>query len=172
MYTGKCFNTSHVTLYQESAHHCTLSTHVSIHLMLLFISYGNCKAKEVKWVSIHLMLLFICEISLITNRLLCFNTSHVTLYPFLVFVIREFISVSIHLMLLFIARRNDRRTVGYWVSIHLMLLFIWRWNRGKTPGRVSIHLMLLFIVSRIGSEAFFITFQYISCYSLSQIQLG
>ena len=92
------------------------------------------------------MLLFICEISLITNRLLCFNTSHVTLYPFLVFVIREFISVSIHLMLLFIARRNDRRTVGYWVSIHLMLLFIANSARLMLPRR---------------------QFQYISCYSLS-----
>ena len=54
------------------------------------------------------------------------------------------------------------------VSIHLMLLFIECWTGIKCqPTIVSIHLMLLFIQRSRSRNEHKKTFQYISCYSLS-----
>ena len=54
------------------------------------------------------------------------------------------------------------------VSIHLMLLFISiRSVRVRCHNGVSIHLMLLFIFAGTTNNDRFLTFQYISCYSLS-----
>ena len=118
-----------------------------------------------------------------------FNTSHVTLYR-----VRELISgyragVSIHLMLLFISNNRYKRrqstkfqyiscyslsrrcfkpSIFECVSIHLMLLFIV--FSPATLSRlkiVSIHLMLLFIAH---PQVTRLLFQYISCYSLSNVQ--
>ena len=55
------------------------------------------------------------------------------------------------------------------VSIHLMLLFIetvWILDSFEKGG--SIHLMLLFIVSAVSGAPLIRSFQYISCYSLSE----
>ena len=75
-----------------------------------------------------------------------FNTSHVTLYRVQEQSWNHFDSVSIHLMLLFIRAGNQAAETGRRVSIHLMLLFI--------------GICTLCNCQRI-------SFQYISCYSLS-----
>ena len=53
---------------------------VSIHLMLLFIGFRTETVISCIWVSIHLMLLFIPLLTSCKWYILCFNTSHVTLY--------------------------------------------------------------------------------------------
>ena len=97
----------------------------------------------------------------------CFNTSHVTLYPSsssgtsdaLKFQYITCYSLSLCCFFLCILLQ---------VSIHHMLLFIsngygilWR----SQP--VSIHHMLLFIRILTQTVTFQVTFQYITCYSLS-----
>ena len=95
------FNTSHVTLYRQSISllHLYLKFQyiscyslsiietlwnvkkfVSIHLMLLFIGYGEQELDTVIFVSIHLMLLFIESVFQRLSENSSFNTSHVTLY--------------------------------------------------------------------------------------------
>ena len=167
------FNTSHVTLY-----HCRLNKYekyggVSIHLMLLFI-YNRRKRRcpEIR-VSIHLMLLFILRKCIRAGWNLCFNTSHVTLYPIFSHISGICCTVSIHLMLLFIRSFQTICELAYGVSIHLMLLFIDTkkiikickggfntshvtlypncWRTASVYHLVSIHLMLLFIVTRTTS---------------------
>ena len=75
------FNTSHVVIYrtlQTKSGYCW----VSIHLMLLFIPHGIKHTLSAPFVSIHLMLLFILVRATFTVALLlCFNTSHVVIYP-------------------------------------------------------------------------------------------
>ena len=72
-------------------------------------------------------------------------------------------------MLLFITAR-DRDRLCYWVSIHLMLLFI-----ELLSARIWIAFVFQYIscysLSELakGYEAAYILFQYISCYSLSMI---
>ena len=183
------FNTSHVTLYQRTAEisfglpefqyiSCySLSVTirllrnglslVSIHLMLLFIHAGYGNVTRCLSVSIHLMLLFIGNQDHEERIEKRFNTSHVTLYPYVARPCVSGTAVSIHLMLLFIpgdaaswigAARFQyiscyslsvwcpNRTHLNCVSIHLMLLFIHsNCCRSSSTHRVSIHLMLLFI---------------------------
>ena len=78
---GACFNTSHVTLYQDWILQWVFCFQVSIHLMLLFID---------------LQVRRLCPV------LLSFNTSHVTLYRDSRWKCKNRRKVSIHLMLLFI----------------------------------------------------------------------
>ncbi len=123
-------------------------------------------------VSIHLMLLFIGVIFNSCRWCKRFNTSHVTLY-----LVRGLCScsacrVSIHLMLLFIRFQRWFTCPGI-VSIHLMLLFICRTRRTWNISRsVSIHLILLFIEETGSAEKKLQPFQYISCYSLSEMSDG
>ena len=120
-----------------------------------------------------------------------FNTSHVTLYQHSGRIWIPWSSVSIHLMLLFIEgtleleleddafqyiscyslSHSGNRTEDYsGVSIHLMLLFIGKeLGYGSSGMWVSIHLMLLFIISKQRNRTCEILFQYISCYSLSEM---
>ena len=53
------FNTSHVTVYQESRTRSKKSSRISIHLMLLFIVTLLSGSSNTAIISIHLMLLFI-----------------------------------------------------------------------------------------------------------------
>ena len=135
--------------------------------MLLFIGILYALCKQIYCVSIHLMLLFIerlislavagflfqyisCYSLSLSNCLMYvllirFNTSHVTLYHYLLREARRYTRVSIHLMLLFIILFQscggqkscfntshvtlyqlalERCSIGDVVSIHLMLLFI------------------------------------------------
>ena len=88
-------------------------------------------------------------INIITNIIVSFNTSHVTLYPWSWPGRCSRRNVSIHHMLLFIESRDARTRRTFMVSIHHMLLFI----DGclccyARPYQVSIHHMLLFIEKR------------------------
>ena len=74
------FNTSHITLYRSLFRTSSDSSIVSIHLMLLFIGFRTETVISCIWVSIHLMLLFIPLLTSCKWYILCFNTSHVTLY--------------------------------------------------------------------------------------------
>ena len=102
MESQSCFNTSHVTLYLLQTTQILHMEEVSIHHMLLFITFREHTLHGCSFVSIHHMLLFICSrqdsgenvpgfqyitcysLSNTTRRMLCrnlcFNTSHVTLY--------------------------------------------------------------------------------------------
>ena len=142
---------------------------VSIHLMLLFImsdeeikkqytefQYISCyslskQTNKDEWfrgVSIHLMLLFIegtLELELEDDAfqyISCYSLSHSGNRT------EDYSGVSIHLMLLFIGKELGYGSSGMWVSIHLMLLFIISKQRNRTCE---------------------ILFQYISCYSLSEM---
>ena len=73
-------------------------------------------------------------------------------------------------MLLFIKIRFLDRPLSGQVSIHLMLLFILPARPPAFPDtEVSIHLMLLFIGNDEDGGFTVPEFQYISCYSLSEI---
>ena len=100
-------------------------------------------------VSIHLMLLFIIKMQLKkVIEYYGFNTSHITLYQ--------------------IWESSCNRNTN--VSIHLMLLFIgFHWRTVCCKQTVSIHLMLLFIPGYRWTSRASILFQYISCYSLSNL---
>ena len=146
-----CFNTSHVTLYQNTI--------------------SGSPAIRPSFNTSHVTLYPSSETTCI-SRYRGFNTSHVTLYQTWSGWKRDSISVSIHLMLLFIRTPGDQCVSDKCVSIHLMLLFIsgilctalavasfqyisyyslsdsckWR----QILYHVSIHLMLLFIQHRDG----------------------
>ena len=78
-----CFNTSHVTLYQNVRLHISgWRFCVSIHLMLLFIKFHYVPNILINIVSIHLMLLFIMTPEYTAAHNDGFNTSHVTLYQY------------------------------------------------------------------------------------------
>ena len=139
------FNTSHVTVYPNRYHTDTVTFHISIHLMLLFImkpirllrSSSNFNTSHVTVylisdikpfkstiISIHLMLLFILSLMMLRSFLSHFNTSHVTVY-------RNILSVRCH-------------------SIIFQYISCYCLSSSKfpviTPIVISIHLMLLFIV--------------------------
>ena len=82
--TDFCFNTSHVTLYQDAHNRATRKyefQYISCYSLSSAPSY-----------------VYIC--------FLCFNTSHVTLYLFYARILYIYTVVSIHLMLLFISHEN------------------------------------------------------------------
>ena len=99
-----------------------------------------------------------------------FNTSHVTVYLyslFIAFLYSSFQYISCYCLSLSIS--------GYvplgLISIHLMLLFICSVYRVVLHNlSISIHLMLLFIISSWNGQTILNVFQYISCYCLSNRQ--
>ncbi len=141
---------------------------VSIHLMLLFIRASTTSLTGLSAVSIHLMLLFIqrhpevgeaqqafqyiscyslSKPHYFPNReMMCFNTSHVTLYP-QEKRSRAFGENSFNTSHVTLYRHILEEIIFFRVvSIHLMLLFIEIQSQGPCgPRNVSIHLMLLFI---------------------------
>ena len=92
--------------------------------MLLFIGKPDAGTVPGNHVSIHHMLLFILTRNSEKQSLQGFNTSHVTLYRFRVFLYTWHYFVSIHHMLLFIQFQNILQRHHIEVSIHHMLLFI------------------------------------------------
>ena len=61
MESQSCFNTSHVTLYLLQTTQILHMEEVSIHHMLLFITFREHTLHGCSFVSIHHMLLFICS---------------------------------------------------------------------------------------------------------------
>ena len=144
------------------------SSHVSIHLMLLFI---------VEWLGIQenpnrFQYISCCYLSRTgfsriagTSRFqyisCCYLSSnhpllHTRLLPF------QYISCC------YLSGCASSQKIFHVVSIHLMLLFISSRKRQKqTRTKVSIHLMLLFITVISFLLSAFTAFQYISCCYLS-----
>ena len=120
--------------------------HISIHLMLLFISLHLFFLHLTYRISIHLMLLFI---------------------GFCVFCIIPIILISIHLMLLFIfvdARDLQKKTEFQYISCYclsLVILTIAQNNSNFNTSHVTVYLLPLHNPPVIS------IFQYISCYCLS-----
>ena len=118
-------------------------------------------------VSIHLMLLFIGVIFNSCRWCKRFNTSHVTLY-----LVRGLCScsacrVSIHLMLLFI--RNVRWNSRKWFGFNTSHVTLYQYKACKLhirPERFNTSHVTLYLEGEIIEEKP-LTFQYISCYSLS-----
>ena len=76
-----CFNTSHVTLYQDYPAADRSENIVSIHLMLLFITADGEVLEDLQQFQ-YISCYSLSYASLVKMGLLSgFNTSHVTLYP-------------------------------------------------------------------------------------------
>ena len=101
---NRCFNTSHVVIYQKRNGKVGKIGTVSIHLMLLFILFEQKRFYSAENVSIHLMLLFIIDSMALIK---CPEWFQYISCCYLSERCREkwgFAKVSIHLMLLFIGR--------------------------------------------------------------------
>ena len=186
-----CFNTSHVTLYHAKEKEAYLkysrfnTSHVTLYQSLPQTS------QSMILVSIHLMLLFILLGEYSTKAKASFNTSHVTLYRPARRGCHRTRLVSIHLMLLFILHQVFCHPQEFLVSIHLMLLFIGMGIiLGITPQSFNTSHVTLYLnsgnLARVLRTRFNtshvtlyrqrdikqqrgLTFQYISCYSLSLV---
>ena len=161
------FNTSHVTLYRKRA--------VSISAVLWF-QYISCYSlshfliflADRSFVSIHLMLLFISIVSAIPSAASLFQ--YISCYSL------SECNASAHRP---VERFNTSHVTLYLISKKLLLLVHISFNTSHVtlypklqrvsfpPTVVSIHLMLLFIGEHFNGQDVTITFQYISCYSLS-----
>ena len=120
-----------------------------------------------------------------------FNTSHVTVYHLQNLLHMLSFLISIHLMLRFIVNSQVLSVLPAAISIHLMLRFIFsgtsrtcaiyiNFNTSHVTVyqyhclvttdnlTISIHLMLRFINPRNLDNQDSPTFQYISCYGLSE----
>ena len=183
------FNTSHVTLYRKRA------VSISAVLWFQYIScYSlsedrdrNCKKVQAfqyiscyslshflifladrSFVSIHLMLLFISIVSAIPSAASLFQ--YISCYSL------SECNASAHRP---VERFNTSHVTLYLISKKLLLLVHISFNTSHVtlypklqrvsfpPTVVSIHLMLLFIGEHFNGQDVTITFQYISCYSLS-----
>ena len=166
-YSKICFNTSHVTLYRWSAlwPNITNTSFNTSHVTLYLVAGNMFKLPtEFQYIS-------------------CYSLSGIPMQKLLT------MNVSIHLMLLFIEKRhciscNQRKFQyiscyslsnfagigvtknGGFNTSHVTLYQQSTWTR-MIIYHVSIHLMLLFIYVPNASQSDRITFQYISCYSLS-----
>ena len=74
------FNTSHVTLYRKTIQYPQYPFCRFQYISCYSLSWSITDNKRLKRVSIHLMLLFIPLLTSCKWYILCFNTSHVTLY--------------------------------------------------------------------------------------------
>ena len=95
-----CFNTSHVTLYQQKSVHISSqrSCFNTSHVTLYPADYSGFNRNLC--VSIHPMLLFISVQDFLRTTLFRFNTSHVTLYPL---VLQAFLFLTV-----FIIQQNTK----------------------------------------------------------------
>ena len=98
-----------------------------------------------------------------------FNTSHVTVYQYLVFIIHtttKFQYISCYCLshkVLFLSCHHTHFNTSH-VTVYL-IIFI----HLSITLHISIHLMLLFIVSHNSLYFVQLQFQYISCYCLSPL---
>ena len=139
------FNTSHVTLYQQSKLVWRQVTCFNTSHVTLYLDEAKKEAKEVLFQYISCYSLSLREIQ---------NTRSTI--------------VSIHLMLLFIRASTVRGWKYILVSIHLMLLFI-RVTFGGYHEKYWFQYISCYSLSRHSSRHSWSCslFQYISCYSLS-----
>ena len=141
--------------------------HISIHLMLLFISlvgsrmilFLNFNTSHVtvyldgfKRIGLNAEFQYIscyCLSDLRSNDFPCevyFNTSHVTVYPIGVSFRKSSVAFQ-YISCYCLSHRCLIPQILCSISIHLMLLFIWEKSCESVAfSHISIHLMLLFIV--------------------------
>ena len=138
-----CFNTSHVTLYQDYPAADRSENIVSIHLMLLFITAEGVKvdlSNVFQYISCYSLSLRQIQLQTLISR---FNTSHVTLYLFTGCLESPVVSFQY---------------ISCYSLSHSPLFFFF-------PLKVSIHLMLLFIcISKHSIRAFL-------CFNTSHVTL-
>ena len=162
-----CFNTSHVTLYQDYPAADRSENIVSIHLMLLFITAEGVKvdlSNVFQYISCYSLSLRQIQLQTLISR---FNTSHVTLYRSIWCWFCRGRSVSIHLMLLFIQEGSYGmlgNTLFQYISCYSLSLAQASANantNGFNTSHVTLYPNQFIKFSNANS------FQYISCYSLS-----
>ena len=185
-----CFNTSHVTLYRYFRTVQISQTHVSIHLMLLFIGFrrnGRYPENGFQYISCYSLSHWRRRYTATKN---CFNTSHVTLYHDLDHI-KETVDESFNTSHVTLYRANTIFivvivAVFQYISCYSLSMtryrMLWMFHRFNTSHvtlylessinrsvilHVSIHLMLLFITCSVVCMCMIWWFQYISCYSLS-----
>ena len=162
---------------------------ISIHLMLLFICTCHQIIHGICSISIHLMLLFIRMPKGYTSDCIYFNTSHVTVYLYAIFLAVLQILISIHLMLLFIVSdvqsKVEKKAFQYISCYCLSQLMDWKkdakihFNTSHVTvyhGASGQQLMenenfntshVTVYPARWGVYVGEMIFQYISCYCLS-----
>ena len=99
---------------------------------------------------------------------LCFNTSHVTLYPVpeMIYLPRDSFNTSY--VTLYLQNKTHLEHQSFSFNTSHITLYRRNWKRRKKVTAVSIHLMLLFIRTPAWPLEVNQRFQYISCYSLSR----
>ena len=147
MESQSCFNTSHVTLYLLQTTQILHMEEVSIHHMLLFITFREHTLHGCSFVSIHHMLLFICSRQDSGENVPGFQ--YITCYS---------LSIELADKVLPKNRFNTSHVTLYRLQI----------RRPGNRKHVSIHHMLLFIMNERYSPTLENLFQYITCYSLSK----
>ena len=122
-------------------------THISIHLMLLFIMSGPRLKFQLNFISIHLMLLFIYIQP--SQGILLYKFQYISCYCLSLWLVTvvSFVRISIHLMLLFISLAKSD-----W-SLFALFQYISCYCLSWLQSSDCCHLP---------------GFQYISCYCLSQ----
>ena len=187
------FNTSHVTLYRAGKEHAFLfGLFQYITCYSLSTNLQESTASIYRFNTSHVTLYLIPAHGI--KRDVRFNTSHVTLYleeseamnsPEVFQYItcyslsenqmqEQFPEIMFQYITCYsLSLQGTQRSNHCRVSIHHMLLFIEKmceWN--MAGNRVSIHHMLLFIVGIRFKTGPGNMFQYITCYSLSELQSG
>ena len=136
--------------------------------MLLFITDERIFFEINSHISIHLMLLFISMFAFSHEKQSNFNTSHVTVYHWQIYLLFSVNKISIHLMLLFIALHPTltlKSSSFQYISCYCL--------SGKSFNIFSIHCSFQYIscyclsAELLGKRYALFTFQYISCYCLS-----
>ena len=158
--------------------------------MLLFICTCHQIIHGICSISIHLMLLFIRMPKGYTSDCIYFNTSHVTVYLYAIFLAVLQILISIHLMLLFIVSdvqsKVEKKAFQYISCYCLSQLMDWK-KDAKIHFNTSHVTVYPWKFSELGNKTIHfntshvtvyrcqcrrcrhdLVFQYISCYCLSE----
>ena len=140
-----CFNTSHVTLYPVPE--------------MIYLPRDSFNTSYVT--------LYLQNKTHLEHQSFSFNTSHITLYRRNWKRRKKVTAVSIHLMLLFI--RNVRWNSRKWFGFNTSHVTLYQYKACKLhirPERFNTSHVTLYLEGEIIEEKP-LTFQYISCYSLS-----
>ena len=191
MESQSCFNTSHVTLYLLQTTQILHMEEVSIHHMLLFITFREHTLHGCSFVSIHHMLLFICSRQDSGENVPGFQ--YITCYSLskkrvrkntgrILFQYITYYSLSPPSPVSAPPTEVFQYITCYSLSIELadkvlpknrfntshVTLYRLQIRRPGNRKHVSIHHMLLFIMNERYSPTLENLFQYITCYSLSK----
>ena len=146
---NKRFNTSHVTLYRRKHLSNTLQEDLFQYISCYSLSLSTPPEVKQRMSFQYISCYSLSKPHYFPNReMMCFNTSHVTLYP---------------------QEKRSRAFGENSFNTSHVTLYQSSSNLGNVRVHVSIHLMLLFIFATLSDSAVMPMFQYISCYSLSEV---